>query len=103
MMKRSLCCTAGETGLPFAIIFVQREGAMSRTIFITGASSGFGAACARLFAGQGDRLVLAARREAPLRDLAEELSAKTAVHAVAVDVRSRDEVRKSVEELPEEF
>jgi 3-hydroxy acid dehydrogenase / malonic semialdehyde reductase len=76
---------------------------MNRTIFITGASSGFGAACARIFAGEGDRLVLAARREEPLRRLAEELSGKTQVHVVGIDVTRRDSVRKAVEGLPEEF
>jgi len=33
---------------------------MKRTVFITGASSGFGAACARQFASEEARLVLAA-------------------------------------------
>ena len=33
-----------------------------KTFFITGASAGFGAACARIFAEQGNRLILTARR-----------------------------------------
>ncbi len=76
---------------------------MERTVFITGASSGFGAACARQFAEQGDRLVLAARRTGPLLALAEELSARTEVHPVTLDVRSRARVREAVEGLPERF
>lgn len=76
---------------------------MNRTVFITGASSGFGAACARFFAEQGDRLVLAARRAGPLGELAEELAAHAEVHAVALDVRSRSEVQRAIDGLPAEF
>lgn len=76
---------------------------MERTVFITGASSGFGAACARHFADQGDRLVLAARREEPLMALCAELSHKTAVHPLPLDVRRRNGVQEAVEELPAAF
>jgi hypothetical protein len=76
---------------------------MNRTVFITGASAGFGAACARLFALQGDRLVLAARRRAPLRELEKELAELTDVHAVTLDVRNRTEVQAVIEALPERF
>ncbi|WP_010089705.1 SDR family NAD(P)-dependent oxidoreductase, partial [Burkholderia ubonensis] len=41
-----------------------------RTIVITGAGTGIGAACARRFAGRGDRIVLIGRRQAPLDVLA---------------------------------
>jgi 3-hydroxy acid dehydrogenase/malonic semialdehyde reductase len=76
---------------------------MNRTVFITGASSGFGAACAQLFAEQGDRLILAARRAEPLMALRDELAEKTAVHAVILDVRKRQAVRAAVEGLPDGF
>lgn len=76
---------------------------MNRTVFITGASAGFGAACARLFAAQGDRLVLAARREEPLLALRDELAGQTAVHPVVLDVRRRKGVQEAVEGLPAEF
>ncbi|MEU5950691.1 glucose 1-dehydrogenase [Streptomyces sp. NPDC047525] len=45
------------------------------TIMITGASSGIGAAAARLFAAEGASVVLMARREDRLRELAEEITA----------------------------
>lgn len=47
---------------------------MSRTVLITGASGGLGAAVVASFARAGDRLVLVGRREAELRALAESLN-----------------------------
>ena len=76
---------------------------MDRTVFITGASSGFGAASARLFAAQGDRLVLAARRQEPLLALCNELAKLTAVHPVVLDVQRREAVKAAVESLPDAF
>lgn len=74
-----------------------------QTIFITGASSGFGAACARLFAAGGMRLVLAARRIEPLLSLKEELDGTTEVHIIPLDVRDREAVQGAVAGLPERF
>jgi NAD(P)-dependent dehydrogenase (short-subunit alcohol dehydrogenase family) len=47
----------------------------NRTIIVTGASSGIGAAAARLFAAEGANLVLGARRKALLDRLADEIAA----------------------------
>lgn len=75
----------------------------TQTIFITGASAGFGAACARLFAAEGRRLVLAARRIDPLLALKEELQEQTEIHIVPLDVRDREAVQGAVQGLPEQF
>lgn len=56
------------------------------TALITGASLGLGAALARGLAGEGWRLIIDARDPAPLADLADELSARVEVHAIAGDV-----------------
>lgn len=76
---------------------------MGQTIFITGASSGFGAACARLLAQDGNRLVLTARRAEPLIQLQHELAAHAAVHIIPLDVSDREAVQGAVESLPEAF
>jgi len=76
---------------------------MQQTVLITGASSGFGAATARLFAAQGYRLVLAARRREALEALADELSTRVPVHVEQLDVRQRDAVQQVLGTLPEAF
>lgn len=74
-----------------------------QTILITGASSGFGEACARIFAVPGNRLILTARRLARLEQLKKELAEKCPVHVVQLDVRDRSAVEKTFASLPEEF
>jgi len=72
-----------------------------RTVFVTGASSGFGAAIARRFAADGARVVVSARRAERLADLAGELGDRAL--AVELDVRDRAAVARAVRELPGEF
>ena len=76
-----------------------------KIVFITGASSGIGAATALAFAAQGARLLLAARRTDKLAEtaaLAMQQGAE-AVYTVALDVRDRAAVAQTVAELPEEW
>ena len=57
---------------------------MPLKVFITGASSGIGAALARHYAAQGATLGLAARRAAPMQTLADSLSTQVRVYALDV-------------------
>jgi NADP-dependent 3-hydroxy acid dehydrogenase YdfG len=74
-----------------------------QTIFITGASAGFGAACARTLARPGNRLILTARRLEPLQSLQRELSPVCDIHIIPLDVRDRTAVTDAVATLPEPF
>lgn len=70
-------------------------------VFVTGASSGFGAAVTRRFAGAGARVVAAARRADRIKDLAAELGPR--VLPVTLDVRDRQAVADVVNGLPQQF
>lgn len=74
----------------------------NKTVFISGASSGIGAACARLFAEHGTRLILCARNFEKLHDLAAELGEKygTEAYIFELDVQDRQAVEEAVAGLP---
>ena len=76
-----------------------------KIVFITGASSGIGRACAFAFAREGAKLLLAARRKDRLDELAPQLlqAGATAIHMMALDVRDNSEVERAMANLPEEF
>lgn len=75
---------------------------MSKTILITGATSGFGRACAELFAAKGWRLILTGRRGDRLDELRRAL-APAAVHTAICDVRDRQQIDTLFQEIPEDF
>jgi len=65
----------------------------NKVVIITGASSGFGASAAKLFAQEGCRVVLAARRLDRLEELAKELRVIGAdALPVAMDVSQPDQI-----------
>jgi NADP-dependent 3-hydroxy acid dehydrogenase YdfG len=76
-----------------------------KIVFITGASSGIGAATALAFAAEGTRLLLAARRASKLAEVASkalELGAE-AVHSMNLDVREHRRVQDAIDTLPNEW
>jgi 3-hydroxy acid dehydrogenase / malonic semialdehyde reductase len=70
-------------------------------VFVTGASSGFGAAVARKFAADGARVIASARRAERVQELASEFGPQ--ILPLSLDVRDRDAVAAAVAGLPEEF
>ena len=76
---------------------------MQPTVFITGATSGFGEACARRFAQAGWKLVITGRRTARIEALAAELSATTEVLPLTLDVRDRGAMQAAIDALPDGF
>lgn len=73
-----------------------------KTVLITGASSGIGAACARAFAQAGASLVLLARRQERLEALQQRLHERHGSETVVMvsDVAQRDEVTRAFKALP---
>ena len=76
-----------------------------KIVFITGASSGIGAATALAFAAEGARLLLAARRAGKLAEVASSAleCGAAAVHSVSLDVRDHRAVQQAIDSLPAEW
>ncbi len=76
-----------------------------KIVLVTGASSGIGAACARVCAKNGARLVLNARRKERLEALAAELmkSFGAASLILPFDIRNLGQVKTAVERLPTDW
>ncbi len=81
------------------------ESLKDRIVFITGASSGIGAATARAFAEQGARLLLCARRLDKLQAMDAELRDKgtSDVFYFELDVSDRRAVEDKVKNLPDRW
>ena len=78
---------------------------MSKIVFITGATSGFGKACAEKFASEGYQCILNGRREDRLMNLKAELENKynTSSRLLPFDVQDQENVFNSVRSLPAEW
>ena len=76
-----------------------------KLILITGASSGIGEACARVFAKNGCRLILNARNQEKLCELKKELEEAygTDILLIPFDVRNREEATRVVNSLPDDW
>lgn len=77
----------------------------NKIVFITGASSGIGEACAHKFASQGANLILNARSVQKLTALKQELEHKYSVHVYLLpfDVCNRNKIVASLGSLPESW
>jgi 3-hydroxy acid dehydrogenase / malonic semialdehyde reductase len=78
---------------------------MSKTILITGATSGFGEASAQLFAKNGHAVIITGRRADRLKKLEEKISAAfhTKVLPLCFDVRDQEATAKAISSLPDEW
>ena len=77
---------------------------MDKIVFITGATSGIGLACAKKFAANGDKLILTGRNESRLAEIRKELMQKgTEVLTLAFDVRDREQAARFMDDLPAEW
>lgn len=76
---------------------------MTKTILITGATSGFGKSCADKFSENGWNLILCGRRMDRLKTLGEEYAKITNVHLLCFDVQQRADCEKQIASIPEPF
>jgi 3-hydroxy acid dehydrogenase/malonic semialdehyde reductase len=78
---------------------------MKKIVFITGATSGFGEACAYKFAENKYQLILNGRRVERLEELKKKLESEygIACYLLPFDVQSKEEVFSAVESLPAEW
>jgi|TARA_A100001391_G_scaffold103323_1_gene68841 NADP-dependent 3-hydroxy acid dehydrogenase YdfG len=74
---------------------------MSPVIFITGATSGFGAATARLFAKNGWKVIATGRRRERLAELEAEFP--EIVHGIEMDLTDKASIKRAVSAIPENF
>ena len=74
----------------------------NHVIFITGATSGFGKACAELLVSYGAKLILTGRRREKLKELQQQLGAEQ-VHIAEMDVTEPDAIQNVISNLPETF
>ena len=81
------------------------ESLKGKIVFITGASSGIGKSCAYAFAAKGANLVISARREKIVEEVAKDIREKfgVKVYTIKLDVRNREEITKAVSALPDEW
>jgi 3-hydroxy acid dehydrogenase / malonic semialdehyde reductase len=75
---------------------------MSKTILITGATSGIGRACAEKFAAAGWKLIITGRRNERLQQLKSELENKFAIEVFTLcfDVQDKNAVFAAIEAIP---
>ncbi|HOV24684.1 MAG TPA: SDR family NAD(P)-dependent oxidoreductase, partial [Candidatus Marinimicrobia bacterium] len=76
---------------------------MTKTILITGTTSGFGKSIAERFAAEGWNLILIGRRSNRLKAISTKLGEKVTVLPITLDIRQRQAVMETLTNLPEKF
>jgi NADP-dependent 3-hydroxy acid dehydrogenase YdfG len=78
---------------------------MSKIVLITGASAGFGKACAEKFAASGYNVILTGRRSHLLEEHKDLLESATGIKSFSLpfDVQNKEEVFAAVASLPDEW
>jgi serine 3-dehydrogenase (NADP+) len=76
---------------------------MSKTAMVTGATSGFGDAIARVLVAEGWRIVATGRRRDRLDALVAALGGPDRVHPLCFDIRDEAATREALASLPEAF
>src|SRR6478735_165425 len=94
--------------MPSVILEVGRDinfAAMNRIVFITGATSGFGEACAYKFAQNNYDLILNGRRAERLEQLKKSIEDqyKVSCYLLPFDVQDQEAVFGSIDNLPEQW
>ncbi|MFA3782309.1 SDR family NAD(P)-dependent oxidoreductase [Melioribacteraceae bacterium 4301-Me] len=77
----------------------------NKIVFITGATSGIGKACAYAFAKEGSNLVISARRLDLINEIAKDITEKygVKVYGFKLDVRNKQNVIDAIKSIPTEF
>ena len=90
------------SGLPgIALAYKLTSKTMAKTIFITGASRGFGKIWAEAFLKRGDRVIATARNTETLNDLVNTYG--DAILPVQLDVNNREQVFAAIEQGKQHF
>ncbi|MFT6836048.1 MAG: 3-hydroxy acid dehydrogenase/malonic semialdehyde reductase [Francisellaceae bacterium] len=76
---------------------------MKSVVLITGSSSGFGEACAKIYNKNGHPLILVARRLEKLEELKKTLSQEFPVHIMKVDVTNVNDISGIINLIPKEL
>ncbi len=81
------------------------ESLKNKTVFITGATSGIGKACAYAFAREGANIIISARRLNLVNEIAQDIKIKFVVNVFAfqLDVSNHNDVNKTINSLPAGF
>ncbi len=74
----------------------------TRTVWVTGVTSGIGKACVTALALRGHKVIALGRRADRLDELKAQLPG-CPVHTVACDVQDLEQIKRAIQELPEDF